>query len=218
MTEDMIRYDLLAQEALRGVVRKVLSDTARHGLPADHHFYIAFDTNYPGVRISQRLREQYPNEMTIVLQHQFWDLTIGEHAFEVGLSFGNVPERLVIPFDAIKGFFDPSVQFGLQFEVIDLDQESEEEAGNDDDEMNDDEARQDDEDEDGPKSRRKKTAAKAKARKALPKGAGTEPQSLPASEVSQIKPKSKTGSKKGPAPEGPGAEVVSLDKFRKPKT
>jgi len=96
----MIRYDLLAQEALRGVVRKVLTDIGKQGLPGDHHFYIAFDTNYPGVRLSQRLREQYPNEMTVVLQHQFWDLSVSDYAFEVGLSFGNVPERLVIPFDA----------------------------------------------------------------------------------------------------------------------
>ncbi len=113
---DLIRYDLLAQEALRGVVRKVLSDVARDGLPGDHHLYIAFDTRSPGVRLSTRMRERYPEEMTIVLQHQFWDLNVTEHAFEVGLSFGGVPERLLVPFAAMKGFFDPSVQFGLQFE------------------------------------------------------------------------------------------------------
>ncbi|MDQ4060169.1 MAG: ClpXP protease specificity-enhancing factor SspB, partial [Pseudomonadota bacterium] len=117
MAQDLIRYDILAQEALRGVVRRVLTDVARDGLPGEHHFYIAFDTRAPGVRLSQRLREQYPEEMTVVLQHQFWDLAVTEHSFEVGLSFGGVPERLQIPFSAIKGFFDPSVQFGLQFEV-----------------------------------------------------------------------------------------------------
>ena len=117
MVQDLIRYDILAQEALRGVVRRVLTDVARDGLPGEHHFYIAFDTRAPGVRVSQRLREQYPEEMTIVLQHQFWDLAVTEHTFEVGLSFGGVPERLLIPFSAVKGFFDPSVQFGLQFEV-----------------------------------------------------------------------------------------------------
>ncbi|MFG1360848.1 SspB family protein [Xanthobacter pseudotagetidis] len=117
MTVDHIRYDLLAQEALRSVVRRVLSDAARDGLPGDHHFYISFDTRAPGVRLSQRMREKYPEEMTIVLQHQFWDLIVTEAGFEVGLSFGGVPEKLVIPLSALKGFFDPSVKFGLQFEL-----------------------------------------------------------------------------------------------------
>ncbi|MEP9351046.1 SspB family protein [Xanthobacter sp. KR7-225] len=117
MTVDHIRYDLLAQEALRSVVRRVLSDAARDGLPGDHHFYVSFDTRAPGVRLSQRMREKYPEEMTIVLQHQFWDLLVTEAGFEVGLSFGGVPEKLVIPFSALKGFFDPSVKFGLQFEI-----------------------------------------------------------------------------------------------------
>ncbi len=117
MSIDHIRYDLLAQEALRGVVRRVLADTAKNGLAGEHHFYISFDTRAAGVRLSQRMRGQYPEEMTIVLQHQFWDLGVTDHAFEVGLSFNGVPERLLVPFDAIKGFFDPSVQFGLQFET-----------------------------------------------------------------------------------------------------
>jgi hypothetical protein len=117
MATDHIRYDVLAQEALRGVVRRVLTDAAKSGLPGDHHFYVSFDTRAPDVRISPRLREKYPEEMTIVLQHQFWDLIVGEQGFEVGLSFNGVPERLAVPFNAIKGFFDPSVQFALQFEV-----------------------------------------------------------------------------------------------------
>ncbi len=117
MAEDLIRYDVLAQEALRGVVRRILIDAGKDGLPGEHHFFIAFDTRHPGVRISDRLREKHPEEMTIVLQHQFWDLNVTETTFEVGLSFGNVPERLLVPFEALKGFFDPSVQFGLQFEV-----------------------------------------------------------------------------------------------------
>lgn len=117
MTTDLIRYDLLVQDALKGVVRKVLSDAARDGLPGDHHFYVSFQTGFPGVRLSSRMREKYPDTMTIVLQHQFWDLAITEHAFEVGLSFGGVPERLLVPFDALTGFFDPSVQFGLKFEI-----------------------------------------------------------------------------------------------------
>lgn len=119
---DHIRYDLLAQEALRGVVRRVLTDVARDGLPGDHHFFVAFDTRAPGVRLSQRMREKYPEEMTIVLQHQFWDLDVNENSFEVGLSFGGIPERLLVPFSALKGFFDPSVKFGLQFELAETDE------------------------------------------------------------------------------------------------
>ena len=117
MAEDLIRYDILAQDALRGVVRKVLSEVARTGLPGEHHFYVTFATHAPGVRVSSRLLSQYPEDMTIVLQHQYWDLTVSEHAFEVGLSFNGVPERLLVPFTAVKGFAAPSVQFGLQFEV-----------------------------------------------------------------------------------------------------
>jgi hypothetical protein len=116
MSTDHIRYDLLVRDALRGVVRRVVSDVAKNGLPGDHHFYISFDTRTPGVRISPRLREQYPEEMTIVLQHQFWDLSADDDILQVGLSFGGVPERLIVPFEALKGFFDPSVQFGLEFE------------------------------------------------------------------------------------------------------
>lgn len=116
MAEDHIRYDILAQEALRGVVRKVLAEVSKTGLPGEHHFFISFVTRAPGVRLSQRLLEQYDKEMTIVLQNQFWDLKVHDTGFEVGLSFDGHPETLVIPFAAIKGFFDPSVQFGLQFD------------------------------------------------------------------------------------------------------
>jgi hypothetical protein len=117
MAEDLIRYDILAQEALRGVVRKVLSEVARTGLPGEHHFFISFVTRAPGVRVSQRLLEQYDKEMTIVLQNQFGNLKVTETGFEVQLSFDGRPETLVVPLSAIKGFFDPSVQFGLQFDV-----------------------------------------------------------------------------------------------------
>jgi hypothetical protein len=116
MAEDLIRYDVLVQEALRGVVRKVVTEAAKAGLPGEHHFFIAFDTTAPGVRISTRIKEKYPEEMTVVLQHQFWELTVTDSAFEVGLSFDGIAEKLHIPYTAIKGFFDPSVQFGLQFE------------------------------------------------------------------------------------------------------
>jgi uncharacterized protein len=118
MAVDQIRYDILTQDALRGVVRQVLTDAAKKGLPGEHHFFITFDTKAPGVRLSARMREQYPEEMTVVLQHQFWDLKVGEDNFEVGLSFGGIPESLLVPFEAIKSFFDPSIQFGLQFETI----------------------------------------------------------------------------------------------------
>ena len=116
MPTDHIRYDVLARDALRGVLRRVLTDAATHGLPGDHHFFITFLSRAEGVKISPRLLAQYPEEMTIILQHQFWDLVVTEDLFEVGLSFGGTPERLVVPFAAIKSFFDPSVQFGLQFE------------------------------------------------------------------------------------------------------
>jgi hypothetical protein len=122
MAEDLMRYDLLVQEALRRVVRLALLRVARTGLPGDHHFFIAINNKHEDVKLSERLRQKYPNEMTIVLQHQFWNLVVHERYFEVGLSFDNIPEKLSIPFDAVKGFFDPSVQFGLQFEEIPADQ------------------------------------------------------------------------------------------------
>ncbi len=115
--EDLIRYDVLAQEALRSVVRKVLTEVARTGLPGDHHFYITFDTTASGVRMSSRMKEKYPEEMTVVVQHQYWDLETTEHGFSIGLSFDGIPENLLVPFAAIRGFFDPSVQFGLQFDT-----------------------------------------------------------------------------------------------------
>jgi hypothetical protein len=119
MATDHIRYDVLTRDALRGVLRRVLTDAAEHGLPGEHHFFIIFLSNADGVKLSPRLLAQYPEEMTIILQHQFWDLVVTEDRFEVGLSFGGIPERLVVPFAAIKSFLDPSVQFGLQFEPSD---------------------------------------------------------------------------------------------------
>ena len=119
MPVDHIRYDMLVQEALRGMVRDVLAEAAKNkGMPGEHHFFITFDTTGEDVRLSPRLRAQYPEEMTVVLQHQFWDLTVSEGRFSVGLSFGGVAERLYVPFDAIKAFADPSVQFTLQFESL----------------------------------------------------------------------------------------------------
>jgi hypothetical protein len=118
--EHNIDYETLAQDALRGIVRTVLLQVAKSGLPGQHHFYIAFNTNAPGVTLSPRLKERYPEEMTIVLQHRFRDLLVNDKRFEVGLSFDGIPERLVVPFGAIKVFFDPSVPYGLQFEGSDV--------------------------------------------------------------------------------------------------
>jgi hypothetical protein len=119
MATDHIRYDVLARDALRGVLRRVLTDAAEHGLPGEHHFFITFVSTAEGVKLSPRLLAQYPQEMTVILQHQFWDLIVTEDRFEVGLSFGGIPERLVVPFNSIKSFFDPSVEFGLQFDPSD---------------------------------------------------------------------------------------------------
>jgi uncharacterized protein len=118
MAQDLMRYDLLAQDALRGVVRAALLRVRQSGLPGDHHFYISFNTRHPDVRLSERLRTKYEKEMTIVLQHQFWNLQVGERHFEVELSFNEIAEKLVVPFSAVKGFFDPAAQFALQFEMV----------------------------------------------------------------------------------------------------
>jgi hypothetical protein len=116
MGADLIRYDLLVQDALRSVVKKVLSDAARGGLPGEHHFNISFKTRAPGVVIPTSIKQRYPEEMAIILQHEFWDLTVGTEQFEVSLNFSRKPERLTIPFDAITGFSDPSVPFGFKLE------------------------------------------------------------------------------------------------------
>jgi hypothetical protein len=118
--EPHIDYEALAQVAMRSMVRMVLARVAKTGLPGEHHFYIAFDTQAPGVSLSKRLREKYPKEMTVVLQHRFWDLGVSDDRFEVKLTFDGIPERLSVPFAAIKVFFDPSVPYGLQFEDSDL--------------------------------------------------------------------------------------------------
>jgi hypothetical protein len=186
---DQIRYDLLTQQALRGVVRSVLTEAAKKkSLPGDHHFYIAFDTQADGVRISDRLRAQYPDEMTIILQHQFWDLSVNEQGFEVGLSFGGIPEKLGIPFEAINGFFDPSVQFGLQFEDVVEGQETHSPAANAED----------------------KSAEKRPRPLAAPR--------TPAAVTAQPAPNRTPAETDAPAPEKPaggGGEVVRLDRFRK---
>jgi hypothetical protein len=117
MAESWLRYDRMVEQALRGVVRKALSEAGQRGLPGDHHFYITFHTDRPGVGIADWLHQQYPQEMTIILQHQFWDLVVEEDRFAITLSFGGRHERLTIPFSALTAFADPSVKFGLQFEA-----------------------------------------------------------------------------------------------------
>jgi hypothetical protein len=218
MPNDLIRYDLLVQDALKGVVRRVLADAAKEGLGGEHHFYISFRTDFPGVRLSNRLREKYPQEMTIVLQHQFWDLGITEHAFEVGLSFSGVPERLLVPFDALTGFFDPSVQFGLKFEL----KEDEEKGG--------DESPAPPAEKAGPKPVElapKKPVLPVAAKSAAPKIAANpqpQPDKAKADKAQADKAqadkagkaeKPKPGKAEPSNPPAPGGEVVSLDAFRK---
>lgn len=186
---DHIRYDLLTQQALRGVVRGVLADAAKKGLPGDHHFYISFDTQADGVRLSERLRTQYPEEMTVILQHQFWDLAVTEQGFEVGMSFGGIPEKLFIPFAAISGFFDPSVQFGLQFEEV---------------------AEGDQKPQPAPAVTLDKSAKKPPKNTQLPAA-------TPAASVPAIPPAAPAATPEPPKPDKPsgGGEVVRLDRFRK---
>jgi hypothetical protein len=117
MAQDLFHYEKMVEGALRGVVREALQRAARDGLRSAHHFYIGFATRMPGVIIPDHLHARYPDEMTIVLQHQFWDLEITEHGFSVTLSFHKQPERLVVPFAAVRSFADPSVNFALEFAV-----------------------------------------------------------------------------------------------------
>jgi uncharacterized protein len=193
MPDHHIRYDHLARQALRGVVRTVLADVAKKGLPGEHHFKITFNTTAPGVRLSDRLRAQYPETMTIILQHQFWDLAVGESAFEVGLSFGGVGERLAVPFDAIIAFYDPAVQFGFQFEPIDAAADERGEAARD-----------------NAKDSTKDSAKAAPARKdkSVQKPAALPPGKSAAGRAAE--PPSGDDDK----PDG-GGEVVRLDRFRK---
>ena len=198
MPVDHIRYDILVQEALRGMVRNVLADTAKGGLGGDHHFFVTFDTTAEGVKLSDRLRERYPEEMTVVLQHQFWDLKVTDELFEVGLSFGGVAERLVVPLAAIKAFADPSVQFTLQFETL---VEAGEEA---EDEAEPSEAVKPK----APAARKEanqQEAVKEPARTSVP---ASPPPGAPGGEAGADKPDA------SPDKSG-GAEVVRLDRFRK---
>ncbi len=203
MSEDIIRYDILVQNALRGVIRKVLSEVEKTGLPGGHHFFVTFVTTAPGVRISNRLREQYPIHMTIVLQHQFWDLEVGETGFGIGLSFSDIPEKLFVPFAAVRGFYDPSVNFELEFDVEDAE-------GANDDSASIEPIR--------PEPVATLTLAPAPAAKAVP--AAKKPAKTEADP--KAKPTKASGKKDGDDDNdddtpGPGAAVVSLDAFRNKK-
>lgn len=120
MNEDMLHYPTLIDQAMRGVVRDVLKRVQATGLPGEHHFYISYLTQYPGVKMSDQLMTRYPKEITIVLQHQFWDFKVDEQQFQVTLSFGGAPEKLVVPFAAMTAFADPSIKFGLQFQQMEM--------------------------------------------------------------------------------------------------
>ncbi len=213
-SEDLIRYDVMVQDALLGVVRKVLQDASKSGLPGEHHFYVTFRSQAHGVRLSTRLREKYPEEMTIVLQHQFWDLIVGEQNFEVGLSFGGVPERLLVPYEALTGFYDPSVQFGLKF--------SPDEAQADNDSGDDtEEATVRDQLEaiaslEGSKGRKRNVPEAGTVQENTdPKHAETV-EKVPTGRKSRAKPVA-PAAPEGEKPAGNGAEVVSLEAFRKKK-
>jgi hypothetical protein len=131
MTEDLLRYDLMIEAALRSVVRETLTSVAKNGLPGDHHFYITFLTEYPGVDIPEYLKKQYPDEMTVVLQYQFFGVKVENNIFSATLSFNNVKERLVIPIDSITTFADPSVNFALQFQSGNEDEDGEDDDSGD---------------------------------------------------------------------------------------
>lgn len=122
-----IDYGTLMHRAMRGLIQTVLADVARAGLPGAHHFFITFDTTYPGVVLADWLRERYPTEMTVVIQHWFENLTVTDDHFTITLNFGNQPEPMLIPFDAVRTFVDPSVEFGLRFETQDSDDDDEDE-------------------------------------------------------------------------------------------
>jgi len=224
--EPTIDYEALAQDAMRGVVRTVLTQAAKSGLPGEHHFYVSFDTAASGVVLSKRLKDKYPAEMTIVLQHRFWDLSVSDDGFEVKLTFDGIPERLVVPFAAIRVFFDPSVRYGLQFEDPDIEPEAGESmsqrfAGRTPERAN------------GGRATLRSTAPK---KPRVPRKAKSEPaaaQAQPAPQPSraptqpaaptQLKPQAPTpvpaaaakSSDDKPKQDNGGAQIVRLDAFRK---
>jgi uncharacterized protein len=211
-----IDYAKLQQEAMRGVVRAVLQRIVKTGLPGEHHFYISFLTQAPGVILSKRLKEKYPNEMTIVLQHRFWDLIVSDDRFEVKLTFDGIPERLVVPFAAIKVFIDPSVRYGLQFdeEAAERDAPAPPRALD---------ATYDDANTEAPRPKKPRAPRKPRADKEAPSATPA----LSAVEPSQTlppnpEPATRAGEKVSKESDQPaaeksdgGAKILSLDQFRK---
>jgi hypothetical protein len=216
-----IDYAKLQQEAMRGVVRAVLQRIVKTGLPGEHHFYISFLTQAPGVILSKRLKEKYPTEMTIVLQHRFWDLIISDDRFEVKLTFDGIPERLVVPFAALKVFIDPSVRYGLQFD----EEASERDAAPAPRVLNAD-ATYDDAGTETPRTQTKKPRAPRKSR-AADKDAPSSGPTLAAVEPSRsVPPNPEPATRAGERAKGgdevadekqseSGAKILSLDQFRK---
>jgi hypothetical protein len=223
--EPTIDYEALAQDAMRGVVRTVLTQAAKSGLPGEHHFYISFDTAASGVVLSKRLKDKYPSEMTIVLQHRFWDLLVSESGFEVKLTFDGIPERLVVPFAAIRVFFDPSVRYGVQFDDPNAEPESGESIGQR-------FAGRTSERANGGRATLRSTAPKkprvprkAKGEPAAPAATGPQPPSGSAGASAHVTPQApspaplqpvaaKAGDDK-PKQDNGGAQIVRLDAFRK---
>ena len=189
MGDGGLRYDRMVERALRGVMHDALAHAAKHGLPGAHHFYITFRTDHPKAQLDQSLKTRFPQEMTIVLQHQFWDLSIDADGFSVTLSFSNVPQRLVIPFAAVTAFTDPSVNFGLQFQAVS-------EGG-------------------APTG----AATGVLAKPAAPAAAKTSDQPKSIAPAKPAKPAAVTALPKptdgAPAPDSTGEKVVTLDSFRK---
>lgn len=201
MARDTLHYDKMVESALRGVVREALGLAAKTGLPGNHHFYLTFRTDHPGVEISEALRAQYPNDMTVVLQHQYWGLEANDDHFVVHLSFSNVPERLKVPYAAMMSFVDPSVKFGLQFQPLEPETPHALASG-------------------FAAASESAQAPKAKA-EAKPADAKSEPAKLPAAAKDEAKDKDKSAPKPAasaedaPADGESGEKVVSLDAFRK---
>jgi hypothetical protein len=214
--EHHIDYANMVQTALRGMVRTVLAGVAKTGrLPGQHHFYIAFSTEVPGVVISKRLKEKYPEEMTVVLQHRFWDLVVNEDRFEVNLSFDGIAERVIVPFAAIKVFFDPSVPYGLQFEEGGAEGETTRQLGSTRPQGAPAELTS------GEKTKAGATAAKALAgggsEKKPPRVRRPRAEKDESGEPSRLQPKPRVVRSKNEQPDTPAndAKVVQLDRFRK---
>ena len=187
MGKDLIGYNTLVENGLRSVVREALRRVAAEGWPGSHHAYITFKTAAPGVEVPDFLQTRYPDELTIVLQHQFWDLEVGDDSFAVTLSFNKVGQRIVVPYSALTSYADPWVKFGLQFGV------PPEERG----------------------KSRKKGAPKARGAKAVPEADGAEAggdEVSPEPDVEEVAPDA--GGEEA-APEESGEKIVALDRFRK---